>query len=292
MFERFWRLYETDYKKLMLIPIIIILFFSGVIINHKLTTGSYFNKDISLKGGTSITYYVNESINGVTEWLVDSWGEDAQLVVITNPFGGFKGYDIRVGVELNASDVASRLSVLVGREVTQSEFSMGYQGASIANDFFQSSIIIIIVSFLMMGLVILYYFKSVIPAISITLSTMADVIVVIGVLDLLGVSLSVASIGALLMLVGLSTDSDILLASNIIKNRESGLIDRLKKTMKTQLTMGLAAITTSTVMFLLTNIDLIRSIALILMIGSISDILNTQILSAGLQRMYRERKSR
>ena len=56
--------------------------------------------------------------------------------------------------------------------------------------------------------------------------------------------------------------------------------------------MSLAAITTSLVMFSLTNIEMIRSIALILLIGSISDVLNTWVLSAGLQRMYMERKEK
>jgi len=292
MFDKFWGLYEHHYKKLMLIPIALLIFFSGVLVYHKVTTGSFFSKDISLAGGTSITYYTGQPVSGVAEWLANAWGEDASYVEITNPLGGFKGYDFSVSRELNVTDVAVKLSELVGHPVSESEFSMGYQGASIANDFFQSSIIIIMVSFLMMGLVILYYFRSVVPALSITLSTIADVVVVVGMLNLLGVSLSVASIGALLMLVGLSTDSDILLATNIIKNKDAGMIDRLKKSLLTALTISLSAITVSVVMLVLSNIDLIRSIALILMIGSISDLLNTFILSAGLQRMYREWKSK
>lgn len=283
-----WRLYERDYKRLMLIPVCVLLFFSGVIIYHKATTGEFFGKDISLKGGTSITFYTDERLLGVNEWLRSSWGADTQLIVITDPLGGFKGYDFRVGSELSTVEAGDKLSELVGREVDSDEFSVAYQGASIAQNFFHESIIIIGASFLFMSLVVLYYFKNLVPAVSITFSTIADVIVVIGVLDLFGVPLSVASIGALLMLIGLSTDSDMLLAANIIKKRKGDLMSRLKKSFKTELTMSLAAITTSSIMYLLTNIDMIKSIALILLIGSVSDLLNTWVLSAGLQRMYRE----
>jgi len=290
MLEGAWKYYEKEYKKLLLIPLIVLLFFGGVIVYTKFSTGEFFAKDISLKGGTSITFYVDEPLTGVSEWLSDSWGEDTQLIVITNPLGGFKGYDFRVGTQLSVDEVKAQLSVLAGREVLHDEFSLGLQGASIAQSFFNDSIIIILISFLLMGLVALYYFKSVIPAVSITFSTIADVIVVVGVLNLLGEPLSVASIGALLMLIGLSTDSDMLLAANIIKKKDEGLINRLKRSFKTELTMSLAAITTATVMYLLTNIEMIKSIALILLIGSISDVLNTWVLSAGLQRLYMEWK--
>lgn len=284
-----WSIYDKEYKKLMLIPVFALLFFGGVILYTKATTGEYFRKDISLKGGTSITLYVDNEISGVESWLEQTWGDDTQVIMINNPLGGFKGYDLRVGKELTIDEVKAQLSSLLGREVTGEEFSVGLQGASIAANFFNESILIISISFVLMGVVALYYFKSVIPAVSITFSTIADVIVVIGMLNLLGESLSVASIGALLMLIGLSTDSDMLLAANIIKKQD---LSRLKKSFMTELTMSLASITTSGVMYLLTNIEMIRSIALILLIGSVSDMINTWILSAGLQRMYMEWKKR
>jgi preprotein translocase subunit SecF len=291
MFQGFWEFYEKKYKKLIIVPLLVLVFFTSVILYTKLTTGEFFRKDISLKGGTSVTFYTSE-ISGVEEWLKQAWGEDTQLVIISNPIGGFKGYDFRVGRQLSISEVKEKLSELTGNVVTEDEFSMGFQGASIASSFFKDSLVIIAISFLLMGGVALYYFKSVIPAVSIAFSTIADVVVVIGMLNLLGEALSVASIGALLMLIGYSTDSDMLLAANIIKKKQGGLIKRLKKSFKTALTMSLAAITTSLVMYSLTSIDMIRSIALILLIGSISDMLNTWVLSAGLQRMYRERKSK
>lgn len=287
--KKLWKFYEKEYKKLMLIPTVILLFFGSVIIYTKVTTGEYFRKDISLEGGTSITLYLDEPIANIEAWLEDAWGEDTQVVIISNPLGGFRGYDFRIGEELTITEVKAELSALLGREVSSDDFSMGLQGASIAKNFFNESLIIIAISFVLMGLVALYYFKSLLPAISITFSTIADVIVVVGMLNLLGESLSVASIGALLMLIGLSTDSDMLLAANIIRKKD---VKRLKRSFKTELTMSLAAITTSLVMYSLTNIDMIRSIALILMIGSISDVVNTWILSAGLQRIYMEWKKK
>ncbi len=284
----FWEIYEKHYKKLIIIPVAIQIFFISVLIGHKLTTGEFFSKDISLKGGTSITIY-GSKINNVEEWVKDRWGSDSEVIVIRDVFGNFKGYEFRVGQELSIDEVKKALSELLGREVKEGEFSMGLQSASIAKNFFKESLIIIIISLILMGAVVFYYFRSIIPSLSIISSTIADVIVVVGVLNLLNIKLSVASIGALLMIIGYSTDSDVLLATNIIKRKEGSLIERLKRSFKTELTMNMAAITTALIMYFFSNVDLIKSIGLIIFIGSISDMLNTWILSAGLQRWYLEK---
>ena len=55
--EKFEGFYNRNYKKLMLIPLIL-LFLSFVVIGvHYSRTGDFINKDVSLKGGISATIY-------------------------------------------------------------------------------------------------------------------------------------------------------------------------------------------------------------------------------------------
>ena len=293
MFTRLLRLYEKDYKKLMIIPVLILVFSVSVIIYTKATTGEFFSKDISLKGGTSMTVYTSNhyDLDELMDWAADVWSTDSSIIHLINPLTGrVIGYEFRTSLELSRDEAVSVLGGKLSIELTSENFNIGMQSAVIASNFFTDSLIIILISFILMSFVVFYYFRNPLPSFSIIISTIADVVNIIAVLNLLGASLSVASIGALLMIIAYSTDSDILLASNIIKRRDGPIIDRLKMSLKTELTMSLAAITTYSVMFLLTNIELIRSIALVLLIGSVSDVINTYILSAGLQRIYLERK--
>ncbi len=294
MFTRLLRLYEKDYKKLMIIPVLILVFSVSVIIYTKATTGEFFSKDISLKGGTSMTVYTSNhyDLDELMDWAADVWSTDSSIIHLINPLTGHViGYEFRTSLELSRDEAVSVLGGKLSIELTSENFNIGMQSAVIASNFFTDSLIIILISFILMSFVVFYYFRNPLPSFSIIISTIADVVNIIAVLNLLGASLSVASIGALLMIIAYSTDSDILLASNIIKRRDGSVIDRLKMSLKTEATMSLAAITTYSVMFLLTNIELIRSIALVLLIGSFSDVINTYILSAGLQRIYLERKS-
>ena len=44
--------YDTKYKQILIIPVIILLFSMGVIVNHYIQTGDFVSKGVSLKGGT------------------------------------------------------------------------------------------------------------------------------------------------------------------------------------------------------------------------------------------------
>lgn len=290
MLENFLKAYLEDYKKFMIIPLLMLLFFSGVILYTKFTAGEFFFKDISLKGGTSINFYPDARIPGVDEWIKNTWGSDSQVVVISDTFGSFKGYDFRTSRELNISEVKTQLSLLTGRNITESDFSMGIQSATIASSFYNEFLVIILISFTLMGLVAIYYFKSPITAFTTAFCTLTNIIVVIGVLDLLGASLSVAGIGAILMLLGLSTDTDILLASTILNKDRNEMLTKLKRIFYTEVTICFAAITNAFVIFTFSNIEVIRSISLILLIGTTADLFSTLFLSAGLMRIYTEKK--
>lgn len=282
----FWTGYENNYKKYMIIPLITLIFFSGVIIYNKAVYGEYFFKDISLKGGTSITLYTT-TIPGIEEWLTNNWPE-AELVMIKDSIGNFKGYDFRTAEELTISDAKEKLSNLTDKVITENDFSMGYQSASIASSFFNEFGIIILISFTLMGLVALYYFKSPINALTTAFATLTNIIVVVGMMNLLKEPLSVPGIGAILMLLGLSTDTDILLASNLVNKSVKESVEKLRRIFMTELTISIAAITNALVIYLLTGIDVIRSIALILLIGTIADLMSTIFFSSGLMIMYNE----
>jgi preprotein translocase subunit SecF len=92
------------------------------------------------------------------------------------------------------------------------------------------------------------------------------------------------------MIIGYSSDSDILLASSIFKKKDGDLKERLGSSIKTQFTMNLTALVTFVIMFALSSVDAIKQISLVLMIGIFFDLINTWLASASIQRLYSEYK--
>ncbi len=286
-------IYEKHYKKLMVIPFAMLLFFSSILLSNYLDKGYILERDISLKGGTAISFQSNrsfdlEELKTLSAQLFET--DDVVVRELRDISGNLLGYDIEVGRELNMTEAINSLSEALGIDVSQ--VSVSQQSSTIASSFYRDVLKAFPIAFILMSLVIYYYFRSFIPAVSILFSTLSDVICILGTMSLLGMRLSAATLGALLMIIGYSTDSDILLAVNILKRREGRLMDRIKHAIKIELTMDAAAFTTYFIMYFLSNIGVIRHIAFVLMISIFFDTINTWIQNAGFQRMYLERKGR
>ncbi|MCD6403736.1 MAG: hypothetical protein J7L59_00955 [Nanoarchaeota archaeon] len=286
-------IYEEHYKKLMIIPFAMLLFFSSVLLSNYLNKGYILERDISLKGGTAISFQSNrsfdlEELKSLSVQLFET--DDVVVRELKDISGNLLGYDIEVGKELNTTEAINSLSEALGIDLSQ--VSVSQQSSTIASSFYRDVLKAFPFAFILMSLVIYYYFRSFIPAISILFSTLSDVICILGTMSLLGMRMSAATLGALLMIIGYSTDSDILLAVNILKRREGKLMDRIKHAIKIELTMDAAAFTTYFIMYFLTNIGVIKHIAFVLMISVFFDTINTWIQNAGFQRMYLERKGR
>lgn len=291
--DKLERIYEHDYKKLLLIPAFMIVFFLIIIGLTQASTGYPFYRDISLKGGSSITVYtsIEYNLNELITWSRSALSEDANVRILREPISGrIIGYDFEFSSIFEVEELKSIFQERFGFEMGDDVFSVGTQSPQIAGSFFFDAIIVLIFAFILETIIVLYIFRNFLPAMSIVFSTFIDLLLVVGLLDLIGFEVGLASIGAMLMLLGFSTDSDILLSTSIFKRQEGSLISRIKSALKTQLTMTIAALTAFSVMFFFSNVMIIKQIAIVLIFGILFDIMTTWILSAGLQRIYLERR--
>lgn len=285
--------YFNNHRKLIFIPLAVILIASSIIINQKLSTGDFFIKDVSLSGGTVVTFQASGKIPDLEATLSSAFEVDVVVRELKDALTqSFIGYEIQIGKELERDFAFDRLSEAIGVQIDKENSNFGLQSSIIASSFFKDALKSFAIAFILMGFVMVYYFKNPIPAFTILLSTVADVICIVAVLNLFGIRFGMTSIAALLMIIGFSTDSDILLSTYMMKRREDELKSRMKRAILTELTIELAAYTSFGVMFLFSNVDVIRHIALILLLGTIFDSINTWLLSATLQRRYMEAKAK
>ena len=103
--------------------------------------------------------------------------------------------------------------------------------------------------------------------------------------------LSTAGVAALLMLLGYSVDTDILLTTRVLK-RHGNLSEKIFGAMGTGSIMTFTALAATGVAYLATPSEVLKQIMLILFLGLVADLWNTWLLNAGLLKMYVERKNR
>ena len=130
-----------------------------------------------------------------------------------------------------------------------------------------------------------------VPSVAIILAALCDILIALGGMSILHIPLSIASVGALLMLIGYSVDTDILLTTRLLKRREGTVDERARNAMHTGLTMSCAAIAAMGILYIVTVIIMpeattLSNISAVLVIGLIGDILSTWLMNLGILKTY------
>jgi len=165
-------------------------------------------------------------------------------------------------------------------------------GSSLGNSFFKQTFIALLIAFILMGLVVLIYFRTIIPSIAVILAAFSDMVVTLAIFNLTGIKLGTAGIAAFLMLIGYSVDTDILLSSRLLKRKEGSVIDRVYGAMRTGFTMSFTTLAAILVALIFVQSETVKQIMIILFIGLIVDLLMTWIQNVGVLRLYLEKKGK
>lgn len=147
----------------------------------------------------------------------------------------------------------------------------------------------VVAAFVLMSLVVFGLFRTFVPSFAIVLSAFTDIVVPAALMNLLGIKLSLGTVAALLMLIGYSVDSDILLANHVLR-RSGSFYESVDRAMATGVTMTITSIAATAVMAIvafLFGIDLLSSIGIILVLGLCTDLTTTYMLNVSILRWYK-----
>ncbi len=168
-------------------------------------------------------------------------------------------------------------------------------GPSLSATFWENAVFVAIVAFIAVIFVVFFFFREIIPSAAIIAAAVFDISGALALMSLTGIPLSLSSIPALLMLVGYSVDTDIMLTTRLIKRKERSPKERTTDSMKTGLTMTfttIAALSAMIVLAFFNQMTVIFSIAAVLLFGLLADLISTWLMNAPVLLWYVEKKSR
>lgn len=278
--------HDKNYKLLLLISLVLLLSSIAYMFYFYKTNNDFFYKDISLTGGTSVT--LNNEIN--IEELTNSISSKLDSVKIREISDPVTHEQIAVIVETKSDESQTRkiLEDYLKYQLDSENSSFEFTGSTLGQDFYKQLLIAICIGFFLMALVVFIQFKSIIPSLSVILSSSLDIFFSLVVLNLLKIPISTAGIVALLMLIGYSVDTNILLTNKVLK-RESRLINKnIFESFKTGITMTLTSMFAVLTAFLIVGrfSSSLYQIFLIMLLGLAWDIFNTWITNVSLIKWY------
>jgi preprotein translocase subunit SecF len=288
--------YFVHYKKMLFIPLILLIVAISLLFVKFQTTGDFINRDISLKGGISLTVIEeNFDMNSIESLMQKQLPENEVSIRLLRSTGRTIGFIVESDIQDLSTEhfenIISAISKELGKELTNDDYSLETMGSSLGKSFFLQTMNALIIAFIFMGLVVFLYFRSFVPSLAVIFSAFSDIVTTVAVMNLLGFKFSTAGIAALLMLIGYSIDTDIMLTTRVLKRKDQSLKEAVRGAFKTGLTMTITTMAAVTVALLLTQSDVIKQIMTILIIGLIIDIINTWIQNSGILIWYDQFKS-
>jgi preprotein translocase subunit SecF len=282
--------YEKHEKRLVIIPVLMIIAALIIVGSQYSRTGDIFYKDVTLSGGITATIYTQVDVNTIQKTIQENTNKES----IVRKLAEF-GTEQQKGVVIESTDITreeleSILTNKLNIQLTTDNYSIEQTGATLGQSFYQQMIIALLVGFLMMSIVVIVIFRSAVPSAAIILSAFADMLCTVAVVDLVGMRISTAGIAGVLLLIGYSVDTDILLTTRMYKRKEGAIMSRIFSSAATGLTMTAAGLAALSLGYLVTTSFVIKEMFFVLIVGLIIDVFMTYLLNARIILWFTEKK--
>lgn len=286
---------KFNFKQMLILPAILLLVSLLILTYTTLTTETRTPVELGMefRGGMAMIFDSTKTPDQLKEDF------SAYPVVQAREYGGGGRKLIQFG-PMKESDVTA-VTAKINSEYSNSNLEIRQMGEVVSKALQGQALRAILFSFLGMGLVVFFVFRTFIPSAAVVISAFADIAFAAAMMDVFGIVLSLGTVAALLMLIGYSVDTDILLTTRLLK-RKGELNDKIKDAMKTGMTMTLTTLAALIALFLVssgsylvstfTRIDIIRDISIVLIFGLIADIINTWMTNVGILKWYLEKGGR
>ena len=263
-------------QQLVVIPLVLLIISLVIIAFNMAATGMPVTPGIDFSGGTAVTIITTDS------------REQLQATFAGYPLKDIGDVNNGKFLKFGTMDDAKyqSLSQLISQKYPDAKIDQ--IGESFGKSLQSQAGIALIISFIGMAIVIFLSFRTFVPSVAVILSAFADMVMTAAVMNIIGISLSLGTTAALLMLIGYSVDSDILLTNRVLK-RQGKLNDKLMGAFHTGIIMTSTTLAATTALFLVSwfgSVQVLMEISAVLLIGLMADILNTWLTNVGILKWY------
>jgi preprotein translocase subunit SecF len=280
---------EVDYtqytnRQLAAIPLAILVVALLVIVGWYVVTGAPVHLGMEFTGGTELRVQTSTPPSEIPA----AFGAEASVTPVQT---SDDTYIVTFPPEAEniGQQARNNLQPVEGQSAADMVKSVQGTSASFGEETQRLALTGVGLAFVGMSVLVFLMFRTFVPSIAVVLSAFSDIVIPIALMNLLGIPLSLGTVAALLMLIGYSVDSDILLNNHILR-RSGDFYESTHRAMRTGVTMTVTSLSAMAVMSLVAwifGIDLLRDIGIVLVLGLATDLMNTYMLNLSLLRWYK-----
>lgn len=291
--EKKYRKVYREHQKYFLIPVILVFLGAGILGFSFMQSGEFLQKGTDFSGGTEVQFQINGSFSTTeVEQLFAAAGKPGANAVTQQTTEGEN-----LIVEIPPPDINQSEAEQILRDAGYQAEVLQFNSisASVSNQFFLQAQIAFVLAFTVMSLVIFIAFKDITPSIAVIFAAAGDILIAAAGMSLLGIPLTLGSLAALLMLIGYSVDTDIVLSSRSLRRDRGSLRSRMWESLKTGVTMSSGGIAGFTLLYIISYLIVgpseLSNIAAVMVIGLLADMPLTWLGNTAILKSYIEGES-
>lgn len=251
------------------------------------TTGSLVEPGLQFTGGTQAVIPL-ETLEGVNAEAIEGafaleFQAEARATLEKPIAGGSPKLSIETNKEISEEELQSFLQ---DQRLSFGELEFNEIGPVVGAAFFAQTQNAILIAFIAMGLIVLFIYRRMIVSLAVILASFSDIMLAVLGMNIFGMKLTLASLAGLLMLIGYSVDTDILLSTRTLKRQVEDIDRVIASSAKTGLMMTATALFAVTVLYVFSSAPEIKQISLILIFGLLADVIFTWLQNAGILKWW------
>lgn len=271
------------YEKFLIIPFLIFVFAVGTIGYSYTQDGEFVSKGMDFEGGAEIQVQVtDDTTTDQIQQLFSQDYPDVNVRLLGQEWMLIETTDTNVTRDEVESILSTNNIGYTGNP------SINTQGGAVGEGFLREAQIGVIIAFLIMSSVVFIAFRLVVPSLAVIGSIVLNMLFAIAGMNILGIDLTLSSLAALLMLIGYSVDTDIILSTRVLREQSRELKVRVKDSITTGATMTIAAIVAFSILFVVSTSQTMNQLAAVILLGLVADLPATWTGNAIIMKMYDE----
>jgi preprotein translocase subunit SecF len=285
----FDRVYE-DYDRYLVVPVIMFLAAAGVLGFNYASQGEFLTKGTDFSGGSEVQIAIDGEFQ--TSEIEDAFAAAGrtQADTLTQESGNRTLAIVQLPPPTIEEEEA--LNILEGAGYEAEIVGLRTISAAVSQQFFLQAQIAFLLAFTTMSLVIFVAFKDLTPSVAVIIAALGDIVFAAAGMSALGIPLTLGSLAALLMLIGYSVDTDIVLSTRVLKRDRGDLKERIWSSVKTGTTMSMGGVAGFTLLYIISYLMVgpseLSNIAAVMVIGLLADMPFTWLGNTVILKKYVE----
>ncbi|BFI73707.1 protein-export membrane protein SecF [Nanoarchaeota archaeon] len=279
---------EKNYKKFIILTIILFVIFVGAILFNYLKNGYILNKSIDISGGYVTMINNNYHITNQEITTILHQMNITDYILYDTPNIIY----IESGQSINESQLIYLFNADYHISLTPSDISIQQYSSIVGNLIFNQFAEFVVIVMILVGIIIFIAFRVSNVTLNIMSTIAFDVLGLLAILSSIKYPIGANGFIAMLMILGFAIDNNVVLSTNMVKEKEKPFVERVKMSFRVGMLMEIIALYALIILYLLVPDPSVKDFSTVLSIAIALDLLYYLIGNIPIYKYFTLRKEK